>query len=93
MTENVARKNLTYMEEARAYAGYFKVYEDFHQPNLIGQKDPDSELSIYSKRIGVSVHTIYSRIALLSLSEPVQSMVENGTIALGQAEAPHARHG
>jgi ParB/RepB/Spo0J family partition protein len=70
--ENLARKALNPLEEARVYAELLADY-DGHQGKL-------------AERLGVSQATISRRLALLELAEPVLEMVEDGTLAASHAE-------
>ena len=70
--ENLARKALEPLEEARLYAELLADF-DGHQGKL-------------AAKLGVSPATISRRLALLELSEPVLEMIEDGTLAASHAE-------
>ncbi|TET92056.1 MAG: ParB/RepB/Spo0J family partition protein [Methanomassiliicoccales archaeon] len=84
LTENLARDELTAIEEARAYAEYLKA------SGLDGVKTkvPGGEKAVtdLGNKIGVDSSTIYHRLALLALPEELQAEVEEGILHLHPAE-------
>lgn len=70
--ENLARKSLSPLEEARVYASLLADYGN-HQGKL-------------AAALGVSQATISRRLALLDLADPVIGMIEDGTLAASHAE-------
>jgi len=72
--ENLARKALNPLEEARLYE------ELLHAPEIRGHQGKLSEA------LGISQATVSRRLALLSLAEPVLELVAEGTLAASHAE-------
>ena len=73
LVENLQRANLNPIEEAR---GYRRLLEEF---KLTQQQVADS--------VGKDRTTITNLLRVLSLPEPVQQMVESGTLSVGHARA------
>ena len=73
LTENLARADLSPIEEARAYASRMAKFDwsDAHLASLAG----------------VSVERVKRRLGLLQLIEPAQHLVATGNLGLGHAEA------
>lgn len=78
LIENIQRHNLTPMEEARAYAinlGFdFEKFENFR--TYFDRSKRDGKIQKFAKEIGKSDGTIYKRLYLLSLPEPIQDAIE-----------------
>ncbi|NLS79595.1 MAG: ParB/RepB/Spo0J family partition protein [Chloroflexi bacterium] len=72
--ENLARKALNPLEEARLYE------ELLHAPEIGGHQGRLSEA------LGISQATVSRRLALLSLAEPVLELVADGTLPASHAE-------
>lgn len=72
--ENLARKALNPLEEARLYE------ELLHAPEIGGHQGR------LSKALGISQATVSRRLALLSLAEPVLELVAEGTLPASHAE-------
>jgi ParB family transcriptional regulator, chromosome partitioning protein len=73
LVENLQRANLNAIEEAR---GYRRLLDDFH---LTQQQ--------VAEAVGKDRTTVTNLLRVLSLPEPVQQMVETGSISLGHARA------
>jgi ParB family transcriptional regulator, chromosome partitioning protein len=73
LVENLQRANLNAIEEAR---GYRRLLDDFH---LTQQQ--------VAEAVGKDRTTVTNLLRVLSLPEPVQQMVETGSITLGHARA------
>ncbi|KXA98284.1 hypothetical protein AKJ37_00680 [candidate division MSBL1 archaeon SCGC-AAA259I09] len=97
LTENVARDNLTKIEEARAYAKY--ITDNGYETNLLDEleENPNNvripsndhpQVKELADQIGkyTSSQTINSRLQLLTLPEEVQNAVESGEVTLRVAE-------
>lgn len=84
LTENLARDELTPIEEARAYAEYLGV------PELSSEKTqvPGGEKAVkeLGQQIGVATSVIYKRIGLLTLPEDLQAKVEENSLSIAHAE-------
>ncbi len=84
LTENLARDELTPIEEARAYAEYLGV------PELSSEKTqvPGGEKAVkeFGQQIGVATSVIYKRIGLLALPEDLQAKVEENSLSIAHAE-------
>lgn len=96
ISENVARKNLTPIEEARAFAQYFgkidqKTTSDDLNASLRRGKNivwaiTEEEMDKLKSEIGLSSVRIYKRMSLLLLCEIVQNMIENEELLQTSAE-------
>jgi ParB family transcriptional regulator, chromosome partitioning protein len=73
LVENVARENLTAVEEARGYAVLMDEFE--------------LSLGDLSERVGRSKPAISNKLRLLELSDDVLGMVERGELSEGHARA------
>ncbi len=73
LVENVARENLTPIEEARGYAVLLDEFE--------------LSLGDVSERVGRSKPAISNKLRLLELSDDVLAMVERGELTEGHARA------
>ena len=73
LVENVARENLSPVEEARGYAVLLDEFE--------------LSLGEVSERVGRSKPTISNKLRLLELSDDVLAMVERGELSEGHARA------
>jgi ParB family chromosome partitioning protein len=73
LVENVARENLTPIEEARGYAVLLDEFE--------------LSLGEVSERVGRSKPAISNKLRLLELSDDVLAMVERGELSEGHARA------
>ena len=85
LTENLERANLTFIEEARAFAnilGWEEQYS-FEDGRQEGLRQLVDELA---SKIQVSDTTIYHRLSLLHLPESLQIRVEQETLGIKVAE-------
>jgi ParB family transcriptional regulator, chromosome partitioning protein len=73
LVENVAREDLSPVEEARAYA--------------VLQDEFDLSLGEIAERVGRSKPAVSNRLRLLALPDDVLALVERGTISEGHARA------
>ena len=73
LVENVAREDLSPVEEARAYA---VLMDEF-----------DLALTELSQRVGLSKPMVSNRLRLLELSDDILAMVERGELSEGHARA------
>ncbi len=84
LTENLARDELTPIEEARAYAEYLGVTElSSEKTQVPGGEKAVKELG---QQIGVDASVIYKRIGLLALPADLQAKVEENSLSITHAE-------
>lgn len=73
LVENLQRRDLSPLEEARAYASLAETF---------GMAQTEIAL-----RVGIDRSTVANALRLLKLSEPIQAMVEDGRLTAGHARA------
>lgn len=87
LIENLERANLTPMEEARAFVTYLDW--EIHTPDLEPPKrdvELEKRVAKFATQIPISKATIVNRLKLLYLPPNVQTMLENESLYLGEAE-------